>query len=110
MPITNDQECIVFQDAVGDYHYYWEFSQGSLFAFAKFRAPRGTSPEDFVKNYFKGTLVGKDLDEEAIMDDMPDKFDRAHEEQRELVELRNRSLCACRTTNRLDPEHTSIAV
>ena len=30
---------------------------------AKFRAPRGTRPVDFVKNHFKGAVTGADMDQ-----------------------------------------------
>jgi len=56
-------ERMVIQDALGDYYYHYEFSQGGGEFAAKFRAPRGTHPEDFVKNYFKGGVRGVDMDE-----------------------------------------------
>ena len=48
--------CLVLQDSLGDYYYYYEFSQGGWEFIAKFWAPHGTCAEDFVKTYFKGVL------------------------------------------------------
>jgi hypothetical protein len=55
-------ECMVFQDAVGDYYFYYEFSQGGDGYLAKFRAPRGTTVSDFVKDHFRGGVKGVDMD------------------------------------------------
>ena len=59
----NVNECIVFRDAVGDYYLYFELAQGHGEYLAKFRAPRGTTVEDFVKNHFWGAVKGVDMDE-----------------------------------------------
>lgn len=64
---------------------------------AKFRAPRGTHPEDFVTNYFKGGVKGVDMDE------VPAKWGRRYEisfeKQRQLgkrwARVRAESRCAC---------------
>ena len=55
-----DNECIVFQDALGEYYFYYDFSQGGGEYLAKFRAPRGTS--DFVKHHFRDGVNGVDMD------------------------------------------------
>jgi hypothetical protein len=58
-PPPENHERVVLQDVLGD-HY--EFVQGGDEFVGKFRAPRGTQPEDFVNNYFKGGVKGVDMD------------------------------------------------
>jgi hypothetical protein len=60
---SRNHECIVIRDALGDYYYHYEFSQGGGEFVAKFRAPRGVGVEHFGKNYFKGGVRGVDMDE-----------------------------------------------
>jgi hypothetical protein len=55
-------EGFVFQDAIGDYYFFYEFSQGGDEYLAKFRAPRGTTVSDFVKHHFRGAVKGVDMD------------------------------------------------
>ena len=55
-------DCIIFQDALGEYHFYYDFSQGGGEYLAKFKAPRGTSVSDFVKHHFQGARMGVDMD------------------------------------------------
>ena len=93
----NLHECMVIQDSLGDYYFHYEFCQGGGEFMAKFRAPRGTHPEDFVKNYFKGGVRGLDMDE------VPLKLGRRlriiDAKQRQLGErwarVRAESGCAC---------------
>ena len=47
---------VVLQDSFGDCYYHYEFSQDGNRFIGKFRAPRGTCAEDFVKKYFKGAV------------------------------------------------------
>ena len=42
-PHTGNHECIVFQDAIGEYYFHYDFSQGGDEYVAKFRAPCGTN-------------------------------------------------------------------
>ena len=56
-----NHKCIVFQDALGDYYFYYEFSQGGDEYLARFRALRGTTVTDFVKHHFRGAVKGAEL-------------------------------------------------
>jgi hypothetical protein len=89
-------ECIVFQSAVGDYYFYYEFSQGGDEYVAKFRAPRGTSVNDFVKDHFRGGV--NDVDMDLVLPRESDCETLWHE-QWDLERLRERaraqSCCAC---------------
>ncbi len=51
-------DCIIFQDALNEYHFYYDFSQGGGEYLAKFKAPRGTSVSDFVKLHFQDAVMG----------------------------------------------------
>jgi hypothetical protein len=54
-----NHECIVFQDALGEYYFYYDFSQGGdEYLAKKFRAPRGTTVSNFVKHHFRGGVKG----------------------------------------------------
>jgi hypothetical protein len=55
-------DCLMLQDSLGDYYYYYELLQGGCRFIAKFQAPCGTCVEDFVKNYFNGAVKGVDMD------------------------------------------------
>jgi len=55
-------QSIVVQDARGDYYYYGEEMCAGDHVVGRFRSPRGTMPEDFVKNYFRGAVLGVDMD------------------------------------------------
>ena len=58
-----NHESFVFQDALGEYYFYYDFCHGGLDEYlAKFRAPRGTTVGDFVKNHFRGGVKGVDMD------------------------------------------------
>lgn len=90
-------ECIVFQDAIGDYYFYYEFSQGGDEYLAKFRAPRGTTVSDFVKDHFRGGVKGVDMD---LVLPRYDSFKvKLWREQQDLAALhewvRAHSHCAC---------------
>lgn len=87
-------ECIVFQDAIGDYYFYYEFSQGGDEYVCKFRASRGTTVSDFVKDHIRG---GVDMD--LVL---PDHEDLGYEifcHERNLGRLREQAQaqtrCAC---------------
>ena len=49
----HNHECIVFQDALGDYYFYYDFSQGADEYLAKFRALHGMLVSDFLKYHFR---------------------------------------------------------
>jgi hypothetical protein len=82
---SQNHECIVLQDALGDYYYHYEFCQGGDEFVGKFRAPRGTDAEDFVKNHFRGAIKGVDMDQ--VLPEYGSKYDNLMEEQRELAKL-----------------------
>jgi hypothetical protein len=94
-------ECMVFEDGLGDYFFYYEFSQGGDEYLAKFRAPRGTTISDFVKHHFRGAVKGVDMD--LVLPDLSDeaasRSGKLWQEQMDLVELMNeaqaQSRCAC---------------
>jgi hypothetical protein len=92
-----NHECIVFRDGLGDYYYHYEFSQGGDEFVGKFRVPRGTNAEDFVKNYFRGAIKGVDMDQ--VLPEYGSKYDSLMEEERELTKLQaeahDQSRCAC---------------
>jgi hypothetical protein len=94
-PLPQNHECVVVQDALGDYYYHYDFSQGGDEFVAKFRTPRGTTAEDFVKNYFRGAV--KDVDMDQILPGCRSNYDDLVKEQRELAKLRDKdqSCCAC---------------
>ena len=109
LPPGND-ECIVFQDAVGEYYFYYEFSQGGYEYLAKFRAPRGTTVSEFLRHHFQGGVKGVDMD--LVLPENEYGTPYYHillKEQRDLAELRAQakaqSSCACqhmaRDTSRL---------
>ena len=56
-------QSIVVQDARGDYYYYGLDPWAGADVVAKFRSTRGTMPEDFVRNHFKGAIMGVDMDQ-----------------------------------------------
>ena len=91
-------ECIVFQDAVGDYYFYYECQGGEEYV-AKFRAPRGTTVSDFLKDHFRGGVKGVDMDLVSPGDRSLDNWIRVHSHEQELGELRKQaqaeSRCAC---------------
>lgn len=99
-------ECIVFEDAFGDYFFYYEFSQGGDEYVAKFRAPRGTTVSDFVKHHFQGGVKGVDMD--LVLPDFGDEASshctKLWLEQEALVELTEQaqaqSCCACQHASR----------
>jgi hypothetical protein len=97
-PRPENHERFVLQDALGDYYYHYEFVQGGDEFVAKFRAPRGTEPEDFVKNYFEGGVKGVDMDQ--VLPEYGKRYDDLLAEQRELCKLRGQaeaqSRCACK--------------
>jgi hypothetical protein len=99
-------ESIIFQDGLGDYYFrYQDGYSGFLQFVAKFRAPCGTAPEEFVEKYFKGAIKGVDMDEVVPLWDMEDNeeyykhADRVRKEQSELAKLWQKaqcqSACAC---------------
>ena len=92
-------ECIVFQDAVGDYYFYYEFSQGGDEYVAKFRAPRGTTVSDFLKDHFRGGVKGVDMDLVLSDDRSLANSSRVWWHERELGRRRTQaqaeSRCAC---------------
>ena len=91
-------DCLVLQDSLGDYYYYYEFSQGGCEFIAKFRAPRGTCAGDFVKNYFKGAVKGVDMDRVLPRRESKDGL-YIQKERKKLVKLHKQALyqsrCAC---------------
>ena len=95
-----NHECIVFQDALGDYYFYYEFSQGGDEYLARFRAPRATTVTDFMKHHFRGAVKGVDMDLVLPENEYgtPDYY-MLQKEQKELAELwhaQSQSCCACR--------------
>jgi hypothetical protein len=92
-----NHECIVLQDALGDYYYHYEFSQGRSEFVGKFWAPLGMNGEDFVKNYFRGAVKGVDMDQ--VLPDYGSKYDNLVREEAELAKLQDQarvqSCCAC---------------
>ena len=92
-----NSECIVFQDALGDYYFYYEFSQGGSEYLAKFRAPRGTTVSDFVKDHFRGAMKGVDMD--LVLRGDSGSCETLWHEQWDLARLqewaRAQSRCAC---------------
>jgi len=92
-----NSECFVFQDALGKYYFYYEFSQGGDEYLAKFRAPRGTTISDFLKHHFQGAVKGTDMD--LILPEETDYYYTLQKEQKELAELykqaRVQLCCAC---------------
>lgn len=107
---SQNHECIVLQDALGDYYYHYEFSQGGDEFVGKFWVPPGTDAEDFVKNYFRGAIKGVDMDQ--VLPEYGSKYDSLKEEQRELAKLQaeahDQSRCACNNMGRIakvDPRY-----
>ena len=92
-----NSECFVFQDALGEYYFYYEFSQGGDEYLAKFRAPRGTTISDFLKHHFRGAVKGTDMD--LILPEETDYYYTLRKEQKELAELHKQARvqlhCAC---------------
>jgi len=90
-----NNECIVFQDAHGEYYFYYDFSQGGGEYLAKFRAPRGTS--DFVKHHFRDGVNGVDMDL-VLPEDGTAYYDKLWKEQKDLARLKAQAVahgCAC---------------
>jgi hypothetical protein len=92
---------IVLQDALGDYYMSY---QGGCHAddisfVGKFRAPGGTTPEEFVKHHFKGAVEGVDMDEVRPLHCEYADSQRLRDGQTVLVWLRmeaqSQSACAC---------------
>jgi hypothetical protein len=102
-PPPENHERVVLQDALGDYYYHYEFSQGGDEFVGKFRAPRGTAVENFVKNYFKGGVKGVDMDQ--VLPKYGKHYDDVLAEQGKLMALRDQaeaqSRCACTSLFRL---------
>jgi hypothetical protein len=98
---TEDEvHMIILQDALGDYYLYSEDVHLGTFFVAKFRVPRGTAPEIFAKDYFKGAVKGVDMDEVHPGEDYDSpKCQEFRDEQEELGRLRikaqSQSVCAC---------------
>jgi hypothetical protein len=95
-----NHECIVFQDALGEYYFYYDFSQGGDEYLAKFRAPRGTTVSEFLRDHFRGGVKGVDMD--LVLPE--NEFGTAYyyslrKEQRDLAVLQAQaqaeSRCAC---------------
>jgi hypothetical protein len=97
-PPAENHERVVLLDALGDYYYHYEYVSGGDEFVGKFRAPRGTEAEDFVKNYFKGGVKGVDMD--RVLPNYGNHYDDLLAEQRELGKLRKQaeaeSRCACK--------------
>jgi hypothetical protein len=100
---SGNHECIVFQDALGDYYFYYRFSQGGLGLegddyLSKFRTPRGTSVNDFVKQ-FRGAVNGVDMDLIPYEDGCSEKYVISCKEEEDLARLwkyaRTHDGCAC---------------
>ena len=99
-------QSIVVQDARGDYYYYYEDAVAGDINVARFRSTRGTMPEDFVKNHFRGAVMGVDMDRVC----RPLKaYNAAYlmKEQADLVELRKDAEsqfgCACAKLKAIEP-------
>jgi len=94
-----NHECIVFQDALGKYYLYYDFSQGGGGCLAKFRAPRGTMVSDFVKNYFRGGVKGVDMDLVLPENEYERDYQTLRKEERDLAKLQAQaeaqSRCVC---------------
>ena len=112
-PLGNP-EGFVFRDAIGDYYYFYEFSQGGDQFLAKFRAPRGTTVIDFVKHQFRGAV--KDVDMDLVLP-RPEahwstRYDRLQREQEDLAALQRQAVaessCACRTVRGYDDFSNSM--
>ena len=92
-----NHECFVFQDGLGEYYFYYEFSQGGDEYLAKFRAPPGTTVSDFVKHDFRGGVNGVGMD--LVLPEDGGNHKILFEEQRELTRLcaqaQAESRCAC---------------
>jgi hypothetical protein len=95
-----NHECIVFQSALGEYYFYYDFSQGGDEYLAKFRAARGTTVSEFLKHHFRGGVKGVDMD--LVLPE--NEYGTAYyhilrKEQRDLAGLqaqaKAQSCCAC---------------
>jgi len=98
-----NHECIVFHDALGEYYFYYDFSQGGDEYLAKFRAPRATTASEFLKHHFQGAVKGVDMD--VVLPE--NKYGTSYyhilrKEQRDLAGLwaqaEAKSCCACHHT------------
>ena len=90
-------QSIVVEDVCGDYYdYHQDPWAGDVFV-ARFRSPRGTMPEDFVKNHFRGAVMGVDMDQIHPYEAYGTSY--LAKEQAELVkqreEVESQSGCAC---------------
>jgi hypothetical protein len=99
-------ESIILQDGLGDYYFRYKDGYSGFHEFvAKFRAPCGTTPDEFVEKYFKGAIKGVDMDEVVPHwngeddEEYYEYADRVRKEQAELAKLwmkaRRQSACAC---------------
>lgn len=95
---SGNNKCIVFQDALGEYYFYYDFLQGGGEYLAKFRAPCGMLVSDFLKHHFQGAVKGVDMDL-VLPKEGTAYYNKVQKEQKDLARLKAQAVaqshCAC---------------
>jgi hypothetical protein len=93
-PIYDD--AFIFQDANEDYFVWGFYQEGTLEHenyMRRYKIPRGTLPEEFVRNFH---LYKKEMEDVHLLPDFEARYEKDRNEQSMLARIRGRvKPCAC---------------